>query len=651
MKLDLLTVENFRQYYGKQRLSFAKDKEKRVTVIEGVNGAGKTSLFLALNWCLYGKIADDIRVIDNVGELISKEAFRQATPGETIRTAVELKFHHDGAWYIARRSLEVVKQQEGNSKLSDQETFFLNQIGRDGQTRVIKNPIGTMNAILPVNVREYFLFDGEKIDNFAKPDASDQVKKAIYLVLKLEILDRARRHLDELAKEYRKELKQTSSGELQTLIAQDETLRSDQHRLKQQKEELQRNVDSAKRKITEIDQRLGELQSAKPLQQQREQFERQLKELAAERENTLERIQTLTTSGYFALANPFVQKALELLNTKRQRGEIPSNIRQQFIQDLIGQMSCICGRPVLDGSPEHQKLLGLLKNSLPSSLENDVIDTTAALSSFSERKDTLHHDLEAELKRRAHLVEMINNLDAELDDITRRLKGAPLEEISQLEVQRQNFKADAESGVVRVTQLHMQIESLQKQIVQLEHQITKARKDQTQDRILAKKLELAQKSTDAITYVYQTFADSMRERIRDRTKEIFKRLVWKESHFQDIQLDSDYKLEVIDRYGFTARPELSAGERQVLSLSFIAAMANVNDEEAPLVMDTPFGRLSSHHRNSITKELPELAPQLVLFVTDEELREQARANIEPWIGAEYRLEFNPNTSCTEIRER
>lgn len=651
MKLDLLTVENFRQYYGKQRLAFAKDKEKRVTVIQGINGAGKTSLFLALNWCLYGKIADDIRVIDNVGELISKEAFKRATPGETIQTAVELKFHHDGAWYIARRSLEVVKQQEGNSKLSEQETFFLSQIGRDGQTRVIKNPIGTMNAILPVNVREYFLFDGEKIDNFAKPDASDQVKKAIYLVLKLEILDRARRHLDELAKDYRKELKQTSSGELQTLIAQDETLRSDQHRLKQQKEEQQRNIDSAKRKITEIDQRLGELQSAKPLQQQREQLERQLKELAAERENTLERIQTLTTSGYFALANPFVQKALELLNTKRQRGEIPSNIRQQFIQDLIGQMSCICGRPVLDGSPEHQKLLGLLKNSLPSSLENDVIDTTAALSSFSERKDTLHHDLEAELKRRAHLVEMINNLDAELDDITRRLKGAPLEEISQLEVQRQNFKADAESGVVRVTQLHMQIESLQKQIAQLEHQITKARKDQTQDRILAKKLELAQKSTDAITYVYQTFADSMRERIRDRTKEIFKRLVWKESHFQDIQLDSDYKLEVIDRYGFTARPELSAGERQVLSLSFIAAMANVSDEEAPLVMDTPFGRLSSHHRNSITKELPELAPQLVLFVTDEELREQARANIEPWIGAEYWLEFNPNTSCTEIRER
>ena len=45
-----------------------------------------------------------------------------------------------------------------------------------------------------------------------------------------------------------------------------------------------------------------------------------------------------------------------------------------------------------------------------------------------------------------------------------------------------------------------------------------------------------------------------------------------------------------------------------------------------------------------------LADQLVLFVTDEELRDQARKNLEPRIGAEYRLEFDHQTSCTEIAE-
>jgi DNA sulfur modification protein DndD len=150
--------------------------------------------------------------------------------------------------------------------------------------------------------------------------------------------------------------------------------------------------------------------------------------------------------------------------------------------------------------------------------------------------------------------------------------------------------------------------------------------------------------------MYQTFADDMRQKIQEKTKEIFKKLVWKESHFQDIKLGPDFNLEVIDRYGYSARPELSAGERQVLSLSFIMAMSRISDEEAPLVMDTPFGRLSSHHRNAITEQLPILADQLVLFVTDEELRDEARQNLESRIGAEYRLEFSPRTSCTEIVE-
>jgi DNA sulfur modification protein DndD len=67
-------------------------------------------------------------------------------------------------------------------------------------------------------------------------------------------------------------------------------------------------------------------------------------------------------------------------------------------------------------------------------------------------------------------------------------------------------------------------------------------------------------------------------------------------------------------------------------------------------MDTPFGKLSSEHRASITENLPRLTPQLVLFVTDEELRDEARKNLEGRIGKEYRLIFDPKISCTTIEE-
>ena len=65
MKLKYLKLKNFRQYYGEQTISFACDSPRHVTVIQGINGAGKSSLFNALNWCLYG---GDVGEIGELGQ-------------------------------------------------------------------------------------------------------------------------------------------------------------------------------------------------------------------------------------------------------------------------------------------------------------------------------------------------------------------------------------------------------------------------------------------------------------------------------------------------------------------------------------------------------------------------------------------------------
>ncbi len=67
----------------------------------------KTSLFLAINWCLYGKNVDNVKVVDNVGDLMSKEAASRAQIGETVRTAVELSFLHNGERFLVRDSSKV----------------------------------------------------------------------------------------------------------------------------------------------------------------------------------------------------------------------------------------------------------------------------------------------------------------------------------------------------------------------------------------------------------------------------------------------------------------------------------------------------------------------------------------------------------------
>lgn len=644
MKFERIILENFRQYYGQERLDFAKDKQHRVTVIQGVNGAGKTSLFLAINWCLYGE------GVDNVGELISKEAIKQASPGDTVPMSVELAFSHNGERYLVKRSRHAVRMLDGSVQIYSSDEFIMMRILWDGQAQSIKNPIGTLNAILPSNVRSYYLFDGEKIDDFAKPEAAKEVKKAIYLVFKLEILDLARKHLESASSDYRKELKNSTSGELHNLLEEDEKSRDELEKKENRKSEIVVEIEAARRKINDIDLRLLEIQNAKFLQQQRDRVEQDLKQRRSELEDVHNQIRDISTTSYFTIVESIIDRALSLLEEKRERGEIPSNIRRQFVQDLISQMQCICGRSFTAGGPEHQRLLRILDNALPGSLEDDILDITAALRAFNERISRQRNLLTTLMKRRVELVDLIKDLDAESSDVGRQLKDSPSEEVSRLELQRQNFLADIDRYNIETGELTRDIQSLKEYIAQLEKRKAQAEKNEKREKLMSIKLDLAQKAADAIKDTYQTYADDMRLRIEAKTKEIFKKLIWKDSHFQDVCINKDFELEVIDRYGRPARPELSAGERQVLSLSFITAMSRISEEEAPLVMDTPFGRLSSQPRNNVTKFLPDMADQLVLLVTDEELRDQARTNLESRIGNEYLLEFDPKTSCTNIVE-
>lgn len=643
MILHSMTLDNFRQYYGHQRLQFARSNKQNVTVIHGVNGAGKTSLFLALNWCLYDE------GVDNIGELISKEAIRWAKEEEQVRTSVELTLIHNGERYHVRRTLCGRKEKNGTCEIESKE-FIMLRTGADGQSSRVPNPIGTINTILPANARTYFFFDGEKIDNFARPEAAKEVKEAIYLILNLEILKRAKRHLGNVAKDYRSELKLYSDAELNELIENNEKVRAEQEDAKDRHEKIEKETASARKKIEDISAKLRKMEDAKILQQRRDYLEESLQNHRVDLDKVTDQIRDLATGGYFVTAYPAIEKALRILDVKRERGELPSGIRESFIKDLIEQMNCICGRPITDGSPEHNQLLTLLKSQLPSTLENDIINTHADLLLFKEWVERHQQDLDRVRQQRSSLIEAIHSHEAELDEIQHQLKDPSLEKVSELETQRAEFQADIDRYNVDKGKLEERIEILSQETEKLDKQIKQAKKEKRQAKLLEKKMDLAQKAADGIDDMYDRFADEIRQNIEDETRKIFKQLVWKESHFQDVRLDENFNLEVIDRYGTPARPDLSAGERQVLSLSFIAAMSRISDGEAPLVMDTPFGRLSSQHRNNITEYLPDLADQLALFVTDEELRDQARQNLTGRIGAEYRLNFDHDTSCTEIIE-
>ena len=54
MNISKIELQDFRQYKGNVKLKFDTDSKKNIAVVLGVNGAGKSNLYNAITWCLYG---------------------------------------------------------------------------------------------------------------------------------------------------------------------------------------------------------------------------------------------------------------------------------------------------------------------------------------------------------------------------------------------------------------------------------------------------------------------------------------------------------------------------------------------------------------------------------------------------------------------
>ena len=108
MYIKSITVENFLPFQGKQRIDFSTDKERNVTLVMGNNGAGKTSLAQAFEWCLYGRAPKDS------AQVINAFVKDRIVPGSFRYASVEIELEKDGKVYTISRKQRYARRENGN---------------------------------------------------------------------------------------------------------------------------------------------------------------------------------------------------------------------------------------------------------------------------------------------------------------------------------------------------------------------------------------------------------------------------------------------------------------------------------------------------------------------------------------------------------
>lgn len=95
--------------------------------------------------------------------------------------------------------------------------------------------------------------------------------------------------------------------------------------------------------------------------------------------------------------------------------------------------------------------------------------------------------------------------------------------------------------------------------------------------------------------------------------------------------------------------QLSKGEKQIFTLSLYWAMINIANHEIPFVIDTPYARIDTQHRDHITSEyFTTIGKQVVILSTDEEINQHYYDLMSDNIAHEYLLRNDNNDNKTIV---
>ena len=668
MILKRMTLNNFRQFWGCQFLEFTSpDDGKNVTVIYGANGKGKTSLYRALMFCLYGfkKLSQDPQESDQEINLVNKVALDEAAKrGEdVVKAFVEIEFIHDNKNYVLKR--EILGYKKGDEEYEQFGEISLAETKEDGNTEVIKDPdhISTkINSILDERVREYFLFDGEKIEKLTRiaREQKKEIEKGIKNLLQIDRLSIAVDGINRLLKDIEKQLRKKSTGEHQRKLIELEEKENEREELKKDIAKSNDEIDIAENQLKIFDRKLKEFESIKDLLYKREETQKELDRTGDSLKKLLTQMKEMNNNIGLLLIEPEIEKVENLIGIKIKHREIPSQIREDLVNKILKEMKCsVCNRPIEVNSAAYKHVLEWKNKALDEVVEKELIETYGKIS---EAKEFVKHKLdetEQALSNHSNKREEIERLQQILKNISDEIGDQERDEkIPLLEKER-------DETLKKIARLEERIESNNKKLKNLDDEtrdIKKILEDLEQKErfrtVLTKRRQLVSDSKEALENIYNEFADEIKAKVGKIASEIFHNLIDEEGKktFKRIKVMGDYSLQLIDWRDKPFLSNISVGQRQITSIAFIAALARLARKkdilEIPLFMDTPFGRLSGEHRDNLIEYLPGLTRQWILLATDTEFgKEEAEKlrSTKQW-GKVYTLE-SKKSFVTLIQKR
>ena len=642
MIINKLKLHNFGVYASDNIFVFNSDKP--VVLIGGMNGRGKTTFLEAILLALYGKSSFSVQE-SNHGAYSKYLKAHTNIADETNESFVELEFtiEEDG-----KTNVYTVNRSWNTNVKNIKDKVTVKKNGND-DAFLAKNWTMFVESILPSALANFYFFDGEKIAELAESETSDQMKSSIKALLGINVIDLLENDITRIIK--RMDAEQTE-GYNSTYI---EELRQ----VKDEKEYALKQIDD---EIIELEKRLSRVN--KKIDKKTEEFNakggqiaNQSQELFAERialNSELNKIQ----DSYIELAAgemPLLMVKEMLLSIKRKAKIERENRSMSVAVKKINQMFKKYSNKTNQSSDDIVKFIKFLRKQAEKKQIKSVFDLSEnaymQLSMLlSSQLTSMQSNYVSSKKSEQKVLKRINELDNYLSvDIDEKAIARLYKRIGEL----QNERMDIE----------VQIEAKKKQRITANGECQKATTEF--NRYVDKAIATMERGDDVQRiHKYALIAQQIATRYKielqkskisnlaETMTRCYKKILGKKNLIDRIEMDAEtLDYHYIDVNGNKVmKSSLSAGEKQLMVIAMLWALAECSNKMLPVIIDTPLARLDSLHRKAlIERYFPNASSQTIILSTDSEIDSNYYKIIKSYVSNEFTLVYNENEKRSYVR--
>ena len=645
MIIKSMTIENYRPYKGPINIDFAKG-EKNVTIIQGRNDAGKTSFINAITWCLYDR--EPFRD-SGIEERCNQLALDKVDIGDEVNVKIEI-FMEDSS----KRDVKIIREQtftkisESNCRSKDNSELSIYR--DDGLDEIkIESPEKYINNNLPDSLQEYFMFTGEKLTQFFNKD-DDFVKKGVYTLYQLDLLE----NINIQAKKWETYF-QNKSKKINPKLSQSKREKSDIIEEQQNaKINLRQNEESIKTLNVEIDSLYTQIGSsgadADEIRRDIQNFEDDKVTLKHDLKEAQSDYSSLISKNFSLVTSYNLLRKLNKWSDFEE--ETPDGVDISFVvsdlKKLLKNKECVCGSSLNEGSNQYKHIEHLIESLEQSQIDNGpkIEDILSDLLKISENILSRYpDDIESELISQKQKIELTENdiqsKDLKIKNLNIRLNNLDIEEIDKLNDEIEHKKKQIEDLLKENALLEEDLKLYPQMIDEITSEIAKAEKDEDIKDDFLDKQDFCEEIKLISNEIYDELSVNIYETLSEVVTEEYKSIHWKPD-YKRIIVDKDFKVLVEKSGGnIVAATDPSTGSRNVLALTFMAALNSLSGFVLPQIIDTPIASLDLEMRSEVAKSLPRYmeGKQMILLVMNSEYTGEFKTNIKKYVGEQYELDY------------